>query len=31
MENDKTYGTGTNKIEIDGGIGSINIDFIIKR
>ena len=27
MENDKTYGIGTNKIDIDGGIGSINIDF----
>lgn len=31
MENDKTYGMGTNKIDIDGGVGSINIDFIIKR
>ena len=31
MENDKTYGTGTNKIEIDGGIGSIDIDFINER
>lgn len=27
MENDKIYGTGINKIDIDGGIGSINIDF----
>lgn len=31
MENDKTYGIGTNKIDIDGGVGSINIDFIIER
>ena len=31
MENDKIYGTGTNKIDIDGGIGSINIDFINER
>lgn len=31
MENDKTYGIGTNKIDIEGGIGSINIDFINER
>lgn len=27
MKDDYTYGTGVNKIDIDGGIGSINIDF----
>ena len=27
MKDDYTYGTGINKIDIDGGIGSINIDF----
>lgn len=31
MENDKTYGIGTNKIDIDGGIGSIKIDFTNER
>lgn len=28
IKDDSTYGTGINKIDIDGGIGSINIDFI---
>lgn len=30
MSNDTKYGTGNNKLEIDGGVGSINIDFIEK-
>lgn len=28
MKNDSTYGTGKNKIDIDGGVGSIKIDFL---
>lgn len=28
MSDDSVYGTGKNKIEIDGGIGEINIDFL---
>lgn len=31
MKDDSTYGTGINKIDIDGGIGSINIDFIEQK
>lgn len=31
MNNDTLYGTGNNIIEIDGGIGSINIDFLEKN
>lgn len=27
ISNDMTYGNGNNKIDIDGGIGSVNIDF----
>ena len=27
MKDNDTYGTGINKIDIDGGIGNINIDF----
>ncbi|MDD6879122.1 MAG: DUF4097 family beta strand repeat-containing protein [bacterium] len=27
MKDNKSYGTGINKLDIDGGIGSINIDF----
>lgn len=31
MNNDTLYGTGNNKIEIEGGIGSINLDFLEKN
>lgn len=31
MKEDNTYGTGNNKIDIDGGIGSIDIDFIEEK
>ena len=27
MRDDSVYGAGKNRIEIDGGIGTINIDF----
>ena len=28
MSNEFTYGSGINKLDIDGGVGSININFI---
>lgn len=28
MENDRTYGTGPNKLRVEGGVGSIDIDFV---
>ena len=28
MKDNNTYGTGNSKLDIDGGIGSIDIDFI---
>lgn len=31
MEDDNTYGTGINKLDIDGGIGSIDIDLIEEK
>ena len=31
MNDDTTYGTGENKLDIDGGVGSIQIDFIENR
>ena len=31
MSGDTTYGTGENKLDIDGGLGSIQIDFIENR
>ena len=31
MSDDTTYGTGENKLDIDGGVGSIQIDFIENR
>lgn len=31
IKNDTIYGNGTNKLEIDGGIGSINIDLLLRN
>ncbi len=28
MESDRTYGTGPNKLRVEGGVGSIDIDFV---